>query len=46
MRGPGGNPGGVVDDPIGSEHILLLFVSMYGVYIYRKLQKRRNTTSA
>ena len=46
MRGPGGNPGGVVDDPIGSEHVLLLFVSMYGVYIYRKLQKRRNATSA
>ena len=25
---------------------LFWFVSMYGVYIYRKLQKRRNTTSA
>lgn len=46
MRGPGGNPGGVVDDPIGSEHVLLLFVLLYGVYIYRKRQKRLNTTSA
>lgn len=46
MRGPGGNPGGVVDDPIGSEHVLLLFVLLYGVYIYRKRKKRLNATSA
>lgn len=46
MRGPGGNPGGVVDDPIGSEHVLLLFVLLYGVYIYRKRQKRLNAKSA
>ena len=46
MRGPGGNPGGVVDDPIGSEHVLLLFVLIYGLYIYRKRQKRLNSTSA
>ena len=46
MRGPGGNPGGVVDDPIGSEHVLLLFVLLYGFYIYRKRKKRLNATSA
>lgn len=46
MRGPGGDPGGVVDDPIGSEHVLLLFVLLYGVYIYRKHQNRLNVKSA
>ena len=46
MRGPGGNPGGVVDDPIGSEHVLLLFVLLYGFYIYRKRKKLLNATSA
>ncbi len=47
MRGPGtGNPGGVVDDPVGSEHVLALFVLLYAVFIYRKRQKRLKSTSA
>ena len=40
MRGPGGNPGGVVDDPIGSAHILVLFVLIYGFYVYKRNHKR------
>lgn len=42
MRGPGGNPGGVVDDPVGSGHVLLFFVVIYGFYIYRKRRKQLN----
>lgn len=40
--GPGGNPGGVVDDPVGSGHVLLFFVLIYGFYVYRKHRKQLN----
>lgn len=43
MRGPGGGgpPIGGVDDPVGPGHVLIVFVLIYGFYIYRK---RRKTT--